>query len=86
MTIIFFLPLSAIAFFEASLMRRSWMIHWLNGEEEFDLGNPTTVDPVAEGPEAEHGLQISKVPFSELVRKLPNTSQVCYLSFVYSIC
>ncbi|KAH0839846.1 hypothetical protein J3R83DRAFT_796 [Lanmaoa asiatica] len=75
MTIVFFIPLSAIAFSEASSMQRSWAMHWLNAEDEIDIENPTIIDPVVEGPEAEHGLQISKVPFNELVRKLPNTAQ-----------
>jgi hypothetical protein len=76
MTVIFFVPLSAIAFLEASSMQRSWVIQWFNGEDEIDLENPSIIDPIVEGPEAEHGLQISKVSFNELVRKLPNTAQV----------
>lgn len=61
-------------------------MHWLNAEDEIDLENSTVIDPVVEGPEAEHGLQISKVPFNELVRKLPNTAQVCpSILRVYSI-
>jgi len=75
MTVIFFVPLSAIAFLEASSMQRSWVIQWFNGEDEIDLENPSIIDPIVEGPEAEHGLQISKVSFNELVRKLPNTAQ-----------
>lgn len=78
MTIVFFVPLSAIAFFEASWTQTSWMIHWLNGEDEIDFDNPTIINPVVEGPEEEHGLQISKVPFDKLVRKFPNTAQVCF--------
>ncbi|KAF8450621.1 hypothetical protein L210DRAFT_3618243 [Boletus edulis BED1] len=75
MTVIFFIPLSIIAFFEASSMQRSWVMHWLNGEDEIDFDNPAIIDPIVEGPEAEHGLQISKIPFNELARKLPNTGQ-----------
>ncbi|KAG9317378.1 hypothetical protein JVU11DRAFT_1577 [Chiua virens] len=75
MTIIFFIPLSIIAFFEASSTHRSWVMHWLNGEAEIDFENPAITDPVVEGPDAERGLQISKVPFNQLVRKLPNTAQ-----------
>lgn len=77
MTIVFFIPLSAIAFFEASWTQRSWVMQWLNGEDEIDVESPAIIDPVVEGLEAEHGLQISKVPFDELVRKFPNTAQVC---------
>ncbi|KAG6378638.1 calcium activated cation channel [Boletus reticuloceps] len=75
MTVIFFIPLSVIAFFEASSIQRSWVMHWLDGEDEIDFDNPATIDPIVEGPEAEHGLQISKVPFNELARKLPHTEQ-----------
>lgn len=74
MTIVFFVPLSAIALFEASSMQKS-LAKWLGGEET-DFDNPAIIDPIVEGPEAEHGLQISKVPFNELIRKLPNTAHV----------
>lgn len=55
-------------------------MQWLNGEDEIDFENPTITNPVVEGPEAEHGLQISKVPFDKLVRRFPNTAQVCFPS------
>lgn len=77
MTILFCVPLLAIAFFEASWVQRSWVAHWLNGEDAIDFEDPSIIDPVVEGPEAEYGLQISKVPFNQLVRKLPNTELVC---------
>lgn len=77
MTIFFFIPLFAIAFLEASSMQRSWVMHWLDGEDEIDSENPSITNPVVEGPEAEHGLQISRVPFDKLVRRFPNTAQVC---------
>jgi hypothetical protein len=76
MTIVFFIPLSVIALFEASYTQKSWVMKWLNESDEIDCDNPAHTNPVVEGPEAERGLQISKVPFSELVKRFPNTEQV----------
>lgn len=53
-------------------------MHWLSGEDEIDFENPAIINPVVEGPEAEHGLHISRVSFDKLVRKFPNTAQVCH--------
>ncbi|KIJ20360.1 hypothetical protein PAXINDRAFT_166432 [Paxillus involutus ATCC 200175] len=75
MTIVFFIPLSVIALFEASYTQKSWVMKWLNESDEIDCDNPAHTNPVVEGPEAERGLQISKVPFSELVKRFPNTEQ-----------
>ncbi|KAF9226676.1 hypothetical protein BS17DRAFT_800677 [Gyrodon lividus] len=75
MTIVFFVPLSVIALSEASYTQRSWVMNWLHASDEIDGDNPAHIDPIVEGPEAERGLQISKVPFSELVKRFPNTEQ-----------
>ncbi|KAF9247409.1 hypothetical protein BU15DRAFT_84908 [Melanogaster broomeanus] len=75
MTIVFFVPLSVIALYEASSTQRSWVMNWLRTSDEVDADTPAYIDPVVEGPEAERGLQISKVPFKDLVKRLPNTEQ-----------
>ncbi|KIJ69974.1 hypothetical protein HYDPIDRAFT_104644 [Hydnomerulius pinastri MD-312] len=75
MTIVFFVPLSVIALYEVSAMQKSWMTKWLRSSDEVDNDSPEYLDPVVEGPEAERGLQISKVAFNDLVKKFPNTEQ-----------
>jgi hypothetical protein len=73
MRIIFFVPLTFIALFETSNMTKSWMV---NSANEVDTENPVVLDPVVEGPDAGQGLEISKIPFEELVKRFPNTEQV----------
>jgi hypothetical protein len=84
MGIIFFVPLTVIALFETSNMTNSW-INWLRSDEEVDTDNPVVLDPVVEGPDADQGLEISKVPFDELVKRFPNTEQVSFSSFLYAV-
>lgn len=72
MGIIFFIPLTFIALFETSNMPKSWMV---NSDDEVDTGNPVVLDPVVEGPDADQGSEISKIPFDELVKRFPNTEQ-----------
>ena len=77
MTVIFFIPLSVIALYEVSSVDKPWLVRWLrSGLDEGNADDPVTRDPQVEGPDAERGLQISKVKFSELVRHFPNTEQV----------
>ncbi|KAG1815632.1 uncharacterized protein BJ212DRAFT_230992 [Suillus subaureus] len=72
MGIIFFVPLTIIALFETSNMTKSWMV---NSDDEVDTENPDVLDPVVEGPDADQGSEISKIPFDELVKRFPNTEQ-----------
>lgn len=85
MGIIFFVPLTLIALFETSNMTKSWMIHWLRSDEDVDTDNPVVLDPVVEGPDADQGFEISKVPFDELVKRFPNTEQVRFSGFLYAV-
>ncbi|KAL4081566.1 hypothetical protein V8B97DRAFT_56414 [Scleroderma yunnanense] len=76
MSVVFFIPLCVIALYEVSSMEKSWLVRWLrSGLDEGDTDDPVTRDPPVEGPDAERGLQISKVKFSELVHRFPNTEQ-----------
>lgn len=52
------------------------MTSWLGQDDEVDTENPDLLDPVVEGPDADKGLEISKIPFDELVKRFPNTEQV----------
>lgn len=73
---VFFIPLSVIALYEVSFMDKIWLVSWLrSGLDEGETDDPVTRDPPVEGPDAESGLQISKVKFNELVKRFPNTQQ-----------
>ncbi|KAG1761379.1 hypothetical protein EDD22DRAFT_897285 [Suillus occidentalis] len=85
MGIIFFVPLTFIALFETSNMTKSWMIYWLRSDEEVDTDNPVVLNPVVEGPDADQGFEISKVPFDELVKRFPNTEQSMEATIVKEI-
>lgn len=77
MDIIFFIPLVLIALFESTFDRRkhTWMESWFRGNDEGVEDTPEYRDPVADDPRCA-GLEISKVPFCELIKVFPNTSVV----------
>lgn len=79
MGILFFIPLVLIASFESVFDRRrhTWMKNWFRGNDEGVEDTPEYRDPVADDPRCA-GLEISKVPFSELIKVFPNTSVVCF--------
>ncbi|KAI6135046.1 hypothetical protein EV401DRAFT_1845590 [Pisolithus croceorrhizus] len=75
MSTIFFIPLCIIALCEAGRMDRSWVTKWLRPEQDEAADDSATRDPAVEGVDAERGLQISKMKFSQLVKRFPNTEQ-----------
>lgn len=77
MITIFFIPLSFIALYEATLdtHKHTWMNKWLRGDDEGGEDYPKIRDPEVADNEAD-GLKISKVPFEELIKVFPNTQQV----------
>ncbi|KAJ3861486.1 calcium activated cation channel [Lentinula novae-zelandiae] len=77
MSILFFVPLTVIAFFETVFQRHEneWMTNWLHGENEGDNSYPAVRDPEVDGVDADAGLRISKVLFTELIKVFPNTAQ-----------
>ncbi|KAJ3917029.1 calcium activated cation channel [Lentinula edodes] len=77
MSVLFFVPLTIIAFFETVFQRHEneWMTNWLHGENEGDNSYPAVRDPEVDGADADAGLRISKVPFTELIKVFPNTAQ-----------
>src|ERR1700722_4159854 len=83
MSVIFFVPLSMIAFYEYAIMpsnKNSWMKNWLRGLDEGDPDAPEYRDPEVDPNSArrgEEGLVISRVKFQELISVFPNTEQVC---------
>lgn len=75
MSTIFFIPLCIVALSEAGRMDRSWVTKWLRPEQDEAADDPAARDPAVEGVDAERGLQISKIEFSQLVKRFPNTEQ-----------
>ena len=77
MSVIFFIPLTVIAFYETVIKREEneWLTNWLAGDSQGDNTYPETRDPEVDGEDAEAGLSISKVPFTELIKVFPNTAQ-----------
>ncbi|KAM6496066.1 hypothetical protein JOM56_008772 [Amanita muscaria] len=75
MTTMFCIPLSIIALYEASRESRkgTWLQNWLVGDDtDFDapeIRNPEVHDPACPD------MQISKVPFEELVQMFPDIQQ-----------
>ncbi|EMD37252.1 hypothetical protein CERSUDRAFT_105290 [Gelatoporia subvermispora B] len=77
MLTLFFVPLSIIALYEAELdpSKNKWVKDWLSHPDEVEEDDPRAQDPEAQGADAERGMQISKVPFDELVKDFPDTTQ-----------
>ena len=73
MTVLFFIPLALIATYEATRNGQTytWMTTWLRHDDEGEADYPEMRDPQVE----EDGLEISKVPFEELIKVFPNTQQ-----------
>jgi len=81
MSVVFFLPLSCIALYESTKQgaRNGWMKSWLlnrdQGDSQDAIDRPASRDPEVDGQDAEHGLEISKVRFKELIKVFPDTYQ-----------
>lgn len=81
MSVVFFVPLACIALYESTNQRsrNNWMNNWLlnrdQGDSEEITDSPTSRDPKMDGLDEEHGLEISKVKFKELVKVFPDTYQ-----------
>ena len=75
MMIIFFIPLTIIALWETTVSKstNNFLNGWYTFAQEGEEDNPDIQDPEVED---EHGLTLSKVPFSELLHAFPNTHVV----------
>ncbi|KAJ3572869.1 hypothetical protein NP233_g2814 [Leucocoprinus birnbaumii] len=79
MSFIFFIPLTVIALYESTFTsdfgnKNRWVESWFRGDDEgaedaVENRNPTVDDMNC------RGMEISKVPFEELVKVFPNTTQ-----------
>jgi len=86
MTVIFFIPLSVVALYESRIDpdKHSWLKNWLRGDDEGDADVPVNRDPVVDDPACD-GLQISRVPFEELIKVFPNTQESSEASILKEI-
>jgi len=73
MSVVFFLPLSAIALYELRVEQKTpkFMRSWMHNLEAHDDNSEENGDPEVDD---EGGLVISKVKFVDLVKKFPNTA------------
>jgi hypothetical protein len=55
------------------------MENWFRGNDEGSADSLENRDPIVDDPTCE-GLEISRVPFSELIKVFPNTAQVILFS------
>ncbi|KAG1794226.1 uncharacterized protein HD556DRAFT_1371668 [Suillus plorans] len=70
---------------KTSIVKKPWMTSWLGQGDEADAENPDLLDPVVEGPGADKGLKISKIPFDELDKRFPNMEQSMEATIVKEI-
>lgn len=77
MLVIFFIPMVFIGFFEAVIdpNRNVWLRDWVHSAITSD-DTPDARDPKVTGKDAERGLVISKIPFTELIKEFPKTTMV----------
>ncbi|KAI0720322.1 calcium activated cation channel [Cerioporus squamosus] len=76
MRVVFFIPLCAILLYESHLdpARNHWVKDWFSSADDGGSDAPHWRDPEVTGDDADRGLQISKVPFDELVAMFPDTT------------
>jgi len=77
MGFLFIIPLMFIALYESTVdsHKHTWMENWFRGNDEGEEDSPANRNPQVDDPHCV-GLEISKVPFEELVKVFPNTAQV----------
>lgn len=75
MLVLFFVPVVFVSFFEAVIdpNRNVLLREWAHTSIVFD-DSPDAKNPKVTGEDAERGLVISKVPFSELIKEFPKTT------------
>ena len=77
MVVVFFIPMVCIGLLEAMFdpNRNVWLRDWVHSTITSD--NTTDArDPKVTGKDAEKGLVISKIPFTELIKEFPKTTMV----------
>jgi hypothetical protein len=83
MLVTFFIPMVFIGFFEAVIdpNRNIWLRDWVHSAIDSD-DTPDARDPKVTGKDAERGLVISKIPFTELIKEFPKTTMVGFQSLL----
>ncbi|KAF4620040.1 hypothetical protein D9613_005266 [Agrocybe pediades] len=76
MGFLFIVPLTMIALYESAYdsQKHTWMENWFRGDDEGSEDTPANRNPKVEDPSCP-GMEISKVPFEELIKVFPNTAQ-----------
>jgi hypothetical protein len=91
MSFIFLIPLTAITLYESTFSsdfgrKNVWVDRWFRGEDEGAEDTPENRNPTVDDVNC-RGMEISRVPFEELIKVFPNTTQVrfylilCFLPF-----
>lgn len=77
MGVLFFIPLTVIAFYEAvyEQQEHTWLKNWFRGSDEGAADYAEERDPEIDDLEC-GGMKISRVPFEELIKLFPNTEKV----------
>ena len=77
MGFLFFIPLATIAVYESTFDSRKhrWMNNWFRGDDEGAADFPEVRNPKVDD-DAVPGQEISRVPFEELIKVFPQTTQV----------
>lgn len=76
MTVLFFIPMMAIALYESKSWKKNWLDDFIDAAPLDADDSPAACDPDVDGEDARNGIAISTVPFSELVKVFPNTHEV----------
>ncbi|KAI0363530.1 calcium activated cation channel [Pilatotrama ljubarskyi] len=76
MVVVFFVPLSMIAIYETELRKSNnrWLSKWFHSSDEGGEDVTLFEDPETSVEDADRGLQLSKVPFKELVKDFPDAT------------
>ncbi|CCM00664.1 uncharacterized protein FIBRA_02703 [Fibroporia radiculosa] len=76
MLVLFFIPLSGIALYEAELepSKNRWIKDWFSHPDEGGEPTPEFENPDVHPDDAARGLEISKVSFDKLVQAFPDTT------------
>ncbi|KAH9077030.1 calcium activated cation channel [Lactarius deliciosus] len=85
MSVLFFIPMTTIALYESFSPKKRWLDDFINGPPLEDEDSVVTRDPEVGEEDAQSGLVISRVPFSELIKAFPNTQESSETSIIKEI-
>ncbi|KAH9002252.1 calcium activated cation channel [Lactarius hatsudake] len=85
MSVLFFIPMTIIALYESFSPKKRWLDDFINGAPLQDEDSAVARDPEVGEEDAQSGLVISRVPFSELIKAFPNTQESSEISIIKEI-